>query len=141
MSKKIAAYLSALVIAGIFILSGCSEADPSPYGETNTVPDVSLEVTAIDYDENQITLSLINETDSFFYYDTAYSIEKEKDGNWYTLNPDQSFTAIGCVLEPASSDELILPLEIKLKSGEYRIVKSFTADKDTAYLSADFTVS
>ncbi|WP_289600414.1 immunoglobulin-like domain-containing protein [Allofournierella massiliensis] len=97
-------------------------------------------IDSIDYESNQVTLSIVNESDYTFTYDSVYYVETKKDSDWYTLNPDQYFDALGYVLPPNSSIELTIELEDVLKTGEHRIVKSVSVEQHTYYLSSTFIV-
>lgn len=125
----------------IFIsFSGCHSANLSPYNDVNSISNISMIIDSIDYESNQVTLSIVNESDYTFTYDSVYYVETKKDSDWYTLNPDQYFDALGYVLPPNSSIELTIELEDVLKTGEHRIVKSVSVEQHTYYLSSTFIV-
>lgn len=135
MFKKIVACLV------IFIsLSGCQAANLSPYDDVNNISNVSMIVDDINYESNQITLSLVNETDYTFTYDSVYYVEIKKNNDWYTLNADQYFNALGCVLPPNCNINLTIDLNNTLKPGDYRIIKAISAEQHTYYLSSSFNI-
>ena len=99
-----------------------------------------MTINQIDYESNQITVSMVNGTDDTFTYDSVYHVEIKKDNDWYTLNADQYFDALGGILPSNGSIDLTIELEGTLKPGDYRIVKAVSAEQHTYYLSGTFVV-
>ncbi len=99
-----------------------------------------MTIDHIDYELNQMTLSIVNGTDDALTYDSVYYVEIKKDDDWYTLNADQYFDALGGVLPSNDSIDLTIELEDRLKSGDYRIIKAVSAKQHTYYLSSTFVV-
>ncbi len=127
-------------IAIIVSFSGCRSADLSPYNDVNSLANVSMTIDQVDYESNQITVSLVNGTDDTFTYDSVYYVEIKKDNDWYTLNADQYFDALGGILPSNGSIDLTIELEDRLKSGDYRIIKAVSEEQHTYYLSSTFVV-
>ena len=99
-----------------------------------------MTIDHIDYELNQMTLSIVNGTDDALTYDSVYYVEIKKDDDWYTLNADQYFDTLGGVLPSNDSIDLTIELEDRLKPGDYRIIKAVSAEQHTYYLSSTFVV-
>ena len=69
-------------IAIIVSFSGCRSVALSPYDDVNSLANVSMTINQIDYESNQITVSMVNGTDDTFTYDSVYHVEIKKDNDW-----------------------------------------------------------
>lgn len=110
----------------------------SPYDNLNPTSDITLSVNEINSQKKQLTLLLTNETLTELSYDSTYSLEENRDGNWYILNAEQYFNALGYILEPKTTNKEIVTWENELSDGEYRIIKPISINGDTEYFSVSF---
>lgn len=129
-----------LCIVILVSMPGCHSANRSPYDDVNNISNVSMIIDNIDYESNQITLSIVNETDCSLTYGSEYYIEIKKNDNWYSLNTDQYFNALGYIAPPNDSIAVTIKPEKMLNAGEYRIIKPIFVEQHTYYLSSTFFV-
>ncbi|MTD31392.1 immunoglobulin-like domain-containing protein [Planomicrobium sp. YIM 101495] len=96
-----------------------------------------------------VAILIENETDLDFEGDPAYSIEREIDGVWYTVDMRRDFPAMGFFVGAQSITTEFYPLEVveeELTPGNYRIVLSFIQQTDEGlvgeeiYLAATFEI-
>lgn len=93
---------------------------------TDTIDGVTLAVT--DVKDAIVTVTLTNDSDEAFGYGEYFSLQKELDGEWYTLPPALSnygFSDLGYILDPHQSAEETCDLTMygDLEPGPYRIAK------------------
>ncbi len=151
---KLYALLLTMVLC-LFIV-GCG-ANPVKIGEKSQYEvnngELTLTIKNDTLSNKKTTLILTNQTDALYYYGNPFSIEYEKDGIWYELEPvnDLYFTLPAFNLEAGKSVEIVVDWEYgygELSSGNYRIVKaispdlsrSLTAD-DYIYITVEFTIN
>lgn len=112
---------------------------------------VSLKIKEDSLTNSMVTIILNNQTNDTYMYGEPYSIEYEKEGSWYQLNPiieHYGFTLIGYNLKPKESKEVKIDWEWiygKLSEGKYRIIKDvFLANSNgypKVFIGAEFTIS
>ena len=130
-----------LILILILFTAGCKieiSNELSPYDNLNPTSDITLSVNKINSQKKQLTLLLTNETLTELSCDGTYSLEENRDGNWYVLNAEQYFNAIGYILEPKMTSKMIVTWENELSDGEYRIIKPIFINGDTEYFSVSF---
>ncbi|UOQ48990.1 hypothetical protein MUN88_02300 [Gracilibacillus caseinilyticus] len=106
--------------------------------------DVEMTVTQNKYTSNlkDISLEIINKSDSSITFDFPYQLETYVNGSWYKIpfKNNKGWIMIGIVLKPNESytqNISVKQLDFELSPGEYRIVKSFSEE---LIVSAEFLV-
>lgn len=156
-SKEI---LLTILLAGFSALCGCGQiAAP---GEKSTVQVTEPEgfyVAVTNADSTGLILEITNNSDRELAWGTPFVIEKETDGEWYSLTPIELpegtvyiWPDLMSVLDSNETMTLELQWEAlygKLPKGHYRIVKSDfgycipaneTEEKNTVYIGCEFTI-
>lgn len=136
--------LNLTFIICLFLLGACTEkeAEPSPYEEVNTMENVRIELEKDVYDpeDEPFILNTINDSEDEISYGAAFSLEKEKAGEWYVVEPNEEMAFIMIVysLDPGkkAQEELSMEYYEPLKTGNYRIVREIEGE----VLAAEFEV-
>ena len=110
-------------------------------------------VTLISFDSSSLTVKIENNTDSTWQSGNMrdYSLEVERDGEWYTVTQVGEFANTMELMIFAPGETLTHTFKFSerygnLTEGKYRVVKSFwankteTADAHEFYLICEFTV-
>ena len=138
-----------VVIVGmsLILFAGCGQ----KLGDEFTEEVNTLEGAFLSVDENLaspvgITYTMENQTDKDLNYGQDYSLQKEKDGRWYQVEPKEpvAVTMELLWLPAGSRDTLELRWESsygKLKSGHYRIVKNVSDSESGYYLAGEFEIN
>ena len=147
--KKALYLLLALVL--MLAAAACEAPKPlvSPSGETEQPeqPPVSEDIQmsvkeqTVAGDAESITLTITNASDKDYTYGAMWTLEAEKNGVWEEVKPldTMMWIEIAYVISPGQTNEDELTLKDDygtLKSGNYRIVKTFTdpdGNGSTAY--------
>ncbi len=128
----------------ILLLAGCGKKLGEEFtDEVNTLTGVSLTVDEDKVSETGVAYTIDNQSDKDISFGHDYSLQMEKDGKWYQVEPKE---AIAVTMEllwlPAGTSETY---EIwwdssygKLASGHYRIVKSVSDNESGYYLAGEF---
>ncbi|WP_091529530.1 immunoglobulin-like domain-containing protein [Alkalibacterium subtropicum] len=132
------------LVMSISFLGACSEneAEPSPYEEVNTMEDVRIALEKDVYDPagDTFILNTINESEDEISYGVAFSLEKERDGEWYVVEPNEEMAFIMIVhsLDPGeeAQEELSMEYYEPLETGDYRVVREIEGE----VLTAEFAV-
>ena len=139
--------LSVIVIGmSLFLLSGCGEKLGDEFTEeVNTLKGASLTVDESAVTSTGITYTMENQTDRDLNYGRDYGLQKEKDGRWYQVVPENpvAVTLELLYLPAGSTDTLELGWESsygKLASGHYRIVKNVSDNESGYYLAGEFDI-
>ncbi len=124
----------------VFALSGCGETErfsrESTYKESND-KSVTLSISEDSITSKGLTLTIKNNTDKDITYGEDYVLEQKRNDKWYKSNDEQSFTALGNVLEANGTDEQKVSYSA-LEDGEHRIIKIFNSDSEEFELCAEF---
>lgn len=124
----------------VFALSGCGETErfsrESTYKESND-KSVTLSISEDSITSKGLTLTIKNNTDKDITYGEDYVLEQKRNDKWYKSNDEQSFTALGNVLEANGTDEQKVSYSA-LEDGEYRIIQNFYSDSEVFELCAEF---
>ncbi len=135
--------LLTLIIFALFTLTSCDGSGfntASPHGELFATDDVTLSVKQDSLTSTGLVLLITNNTESTFSCDTVYYIEQKRNGAWFTSSEDNSFTAIGIILEPNSTSEFNIEWDGVLPKGEYRVVKPITINDETKHTGTLFNI-
>ncbi len=164
--KKITA---ALVLVGITLsASACSAS--SKFKEKSDVilsnyDDYKVEMSVEVVRNRKLMVNLVNNSDRTYMYGRAYTLEYQKNGEWYKVPMDVVFTMEGIMLGPrvepgaetASADIILgdtssVPVYLedvgKLPAGHYRIIKDISVVNDdeggpreTYHMAAEFDLA
>ncbi|GFI48189.1 hypothetical protein IMSAGC019_03516 [Lachnospiraceae bacterium] len=138
--------LAAAIGAGLLCLGGCGVKLGEEFtGEVNILEGVAVQTQEGTVSPTGITLEINNQSDKDLNYGQDYSLQKEKDGRWYQVEPE---SPVAVTLEllwiPAgSTQEMEVRWEAsygKLPEGHYRIVKSFADEEKGYYLAGEFSL-
>lgn len=139
--------MAAIFLIGCFMaLCGCQAKLGEAFTEeVNVLEDVSLTVDVEQVTSVGITYTINNQSEKDLSYGRDYSLQKEKDGKWYQLEPK---SAVAVTLEllwipagNAATEELGWEDSYgKLPTGKYRIVKSVSDNENGYYLTGEFCV-
>ncbi|MBP5530382.1 MAG: hypothetical protein J6X80_10070 [Lachnospiraceae bacterium] len=106
------------------------EYDVSFYQKAEDLPGEKdgISLSFVSFEDNIVTLSIKNDSDSDFLYGEYYSLQKKIDGEWYTLPmkmTNYGFVAIGLLLRAGETTEETCDLFPygTLEKGIYRIEK------------------
>ncbi|MCI8446594.1 MAG: DUF4825 domain-containing protein [Bacilli bacterium] len=108
---------------------------------------ITMNITALT--PSSLTLTIQNHTDNSYSYGASFGVEKYENGKWISVEgmPD-TFIMIAYTLNGKETVEKQYSWDIKLDSGEYRIIKNFDeiiSNSDFRfekkyYVSAQFTI-
>lgn len=140
MSIKNNYYKSFALIMSVSVLGACSEneSEPSPYDEVNTMENVRIELEKNVYEPagDTFILTTVNESEDEISYGVAYSLEKEQEGEWYVVEPDEEIAFIMIVHSLAPNEEAQEELNLEyyepLDTGDYRVVREIEGEVLTA---------
>ena len=142
--------LSILIIGmSIVLLTGCGQ-NLENLGEEFTEEVNTLEGVEITVDESLdastgITYTLSNQSDKDLNYGQDYGLQKEKNGKWYDVEPENpvAITMELLWLPAGNTDTLELSWESsygELPAGHYRILKNVSDNENGYYLAGEFQV-
>ncbi|KAF5043641.1 immunoglobulin-like domain-containing protein [Sedimentibacter saalensis] len=136
-------YILSIVLS--LLLIGCSNLIESTINIDilNTVSGIAM--SEVNFEDEGLAFTLINDTDETIYYGTDISLEKKENEKWLQVPFSEkiSFLAILEYLSPHSEAKFIFPLETwkKIQPGTYRVIKKFylnEKDKETKYIIKEF---
>ncbi len=129
----------------LFILSACGNSadgeevgEKTPYEDVNTLEGVHLELDKDVYDAegDTFTLTVTNHSNQEISYGVSFTVEKQVDDDWYTVEPeeDMMFIMIAHILEPDQEQEEQINMEYyePLSEGTYRVVRQIEGEIVTA---------
>lgn len=137
----------AVTITGAALLTGCGE--KVSLGEEFTEEVNALEGVSIVIQEDTIsptgfTYEIDNQSGQDLSYGQDYSVQKEKDGKWYTLEGNPIPVTLEMLWASAGSTNTH---EVnweagygKLKKGHYRLVKSLATEEAGYWFAAEFNI-
>lgn len=135
-----------IVGISLILLTACGQ----KLGEEFTQEVNTLEGAQISVDESAvtptgITYTISNQSDKDLSYGQDYSLQKEKDGRWYLVEPENlvAITLELLWLPAGNTDTYEISWENsygKLSSGHYRIIKNVSDDEAGYYLAGEFDV-
>ena len=164
MRKTMQKLTAVLVLLGIIIGTTACSADRK-FKEKSKVSlsnydDYKVDMTVEVVRNRKLMVNLVNKSDRTYMYGRAYSLEYQRDGEWYQVPMDVAFTMEGILLGPhiefadlyaldtieitdKSSEPVYLDEVGKLPAGHYRIIKDITVHADegvgaTYYMAAEF---
>ncbi len=138
--------LAMVIGAGMICLGGCGVKLGEEFKEeVNTLKGAGIQVSEDKASPVGIAIEIHNQSDKDLNYGQDYSIQKEKDGRWYVVEP---LSPVAVTMEllwiPTGSEDA---MEInwedsygKLPKGHYRIIKSFADEQKGYYLAGEFTI-
>ncbi len=145
--KKTVLFLFAAVL---MLTAACStpSMEKLPYEAEQKSTDIQMTVDeqTVAGDAESVSLSIKNASDKEYTYGAASTIEMEKDGKWYVVEPKEelAWIEIAYIIAPGETNEESVTLNEyygTLKAGNYRIVKTFTdADGNGLTAFGSFTV-
>lgn len=129
----------------ILLLAGCGQKKLGEEftEEVNTLEGVTLTIEEGKASASGVTYTINNQSGQDINFGQDYSLQMEKDGKWYYVEPKE---AIAVTMEllwlPAGTSEsydIIWNSSYgKLSSGHYRIVKNISDNAAGYYLSGEF---
>lgn len=135
------------------IIPGISNATAGDKNEAQIIEENGAIITLISADSTSLTVKIENNTDSTWQSGNMkdYSLEVQKDGEWYTVNQIGEFANTMELMIFAPGESMTHTFRFSdrysnLTPGKYRVVKSYWANKtDTAdahefHLVCEFTV-
>lgn len=139
--------LSVIIAAmSLVLVTGCGQ----KLGEEFTEEVNTLEGAEIVVDESLvastgITYIINNQSDRDLSYGQDYGLQKEKDGRWYQVEPENpvAVTLELLWLSKGNTDTHEISWETsygKLSAGHYRIVKSVSDNENGYYLTGEFNI-
>lgn len=136
--KKRGIWLLLLLVA---LLTGCENVTytPSSYAGADSAA-VSLSVEAETVTPTGLVLQIQNQTDQSIIYDAVYVLERYMNGAWYRLVWNESFNALGMILDGNGENTCEIQFFEPLEKGEYRIIKVFTVQSKRIETDAEFYV-
>lgn len=156
MLKKI--FLIAAVALAVMLVAACSSEKTKPlttlssYGEISN--QASTEEAKVEMNTEQpsysasidkVTLKIKNDGPTTLTFGTPFTLEKREQGKWYVvpMRSDIAFTSIGLLVEPGErrEDQISMSdLDYTLTKGEYRVIKSFSANEKEIIVAARFEI-
>ena len=162
-------FTAVLVLLGIIIGTTACSADRK-FKEKSKVSlsnydDYKVDMTVDVVGNRKLMVNLSNKSDRTYMYGRAYSLEYQRDGEWYQVPMDVVFTMEGILIGPHiesadsyASDEIVMSDESsepvyldevgKLPAGHYRIIKDISVLDDgdghptsTYYMAAEFDLA
>lgn len=145
MKKKLIAFIA---LSALIVLSGCqqseSEVENLQKVETQEIPSTRGNIAFtmendINYpSDSEITLLMINDSDTDYYYGPGVQLHQKISGEWYLIPFKEGNIAneIGYALPPAEMETLsflIDSLKEDFSPGEYRLVKGKLDEEIAAY--------
>ena len=155
-------FTAALVLLGMIIGTAACSSD-NKFKEKSDVSlsnydDYKVEMSVEVVRNRKLMVSLINHSDRTYMYGRAYTLEYQKNGEWYKVPMDVIFTMEGIMLGPhvepgaetASADIILgdtssVPVYLedigKLPAGHYRIIKDISSLGDDGYPTATYLMA
>ena len=155
-------FTAALVLLGMIIGTAACSSD-NKFKEKSDVSlsnydDYKVEMSVEVVRNRKLMVSLINHSDRTYMYGRAYTLEYQKNGDWYKVPMDVIFTMEGIMLGPhvepgaetASADIILgdtssVPVYLedvgKLPAGHYRIIKDISSLGDDGYPTATYLMA
>ncbi len=155
-------FTAALVLLGMIIGTAACSSD-NKFKEKSDVSlsnydDYKVEMSVEVVRNRKLMVSLINHSDRTYMYGRAYTLEYQKNGEWYKVPMDVVFTMEGIMLGPhvepgaetASGDIVMadtssVPVYLedvgKLPAGHYRIIKDISSLGDDGYPTATYLLA
>ena len=155
-------FTAVLVLLGMIIgTAACSydnkfkeRSDVSP----SNYDDYKVEMTVEVVRNRKLMVNLVNNSDRTYMYGRSYTLEYQKNGEWYKVPMDVVFTMEGIMLGPhvepgaetASTDIILgdtssVPVYLedvgKLPAGHYRIIKDISSLGDDGYPTATYLMA
>ena len=157
--KKLTAVL---VLLGMIIGTAACSSD-NKFKEKSDVSlsnydDYKVEMSVEVVRNRKLMVNLVNNSDRTYMYGRAYTLEYQKNGDWYKVPMDVIFTMEGIMLGPhvepgaetASADIILgdtssVPVYLedvgKLPAGHYRIIKDISSLGDDGYPTATYLMA
>ena len=155
-------FTAVLVLLGMIIGTAACSYD-NKFKERSDVSlsnydDYKVEMSVEVVRNRKLMVSLINHSDRTYMYGRAYTLEYQKNGEWYKVPMDVIFTMEGIMLGPhvepgtetASADIILgdtssVPVYLedigKLPAGHYRIIKDISSLGDDGYPTATYLMA
>ena len=155
-------FTAALVLLGMIIGTAACSSD-NKFKEKSDVSlsnydDYKVEMTVEVVRNRKLMVNLANNSDRTYMYGRAYTLEYQKNGEWYKVPMDVIFTMEGIMLGPhvepgaetASADIILgdtssVPVYLedvgKLPAGHYRIIKDISSLGDDGYPTATYLMA
>lgn len=139
--------LSVLITAiSLALFTGCGQKLGEEFTEeVNTLEGAEIVVDESLVTSTGITYTISNQSDKDLDYGQDYGLQKEKDGRWYQVEPENPVdVTLELLWIPAGSrDTHEISWETsygKLSAGHYRIVKSVSDNENGYYLAGEFNI-
>lgn len=138
--------ITAAVIGSLLLLGGCGLKLGEEFtGEINNLEGAELTVDEASVKPTEITYTVSNRSEKDLSYGQDYGLQQEKDGKWYSVVPENeiAITLELLWLPAGSTDTNMISWESsygKLPKGHYRIVKSFSDDRQGYFLAGEFVI-
>ena len=155
-------FTAALVLLGMIIGTAACSSD-NKFKERSDVSlsnydDYKVEMTVEVVRNRKLMVNLVNNSDRTYMYGRSYTLEYQKNGEWYKVPMDVVFTMEGIMLGPhvepgaetASADIILgdtssVPVYLedvgKLPAGHYRIIKDISSLGDDGYPTATYLMA
>ena len=155
-------FTAALVLLGMIIGTAACSSD-NKFKEKSDVSlsnydDYKVEMSVEVVRNRKLMVNLINYSDRTYMYGRAYTLEYQKNGEWYKVPMDVIFTMEGIMLGPhvesdeksasgdivisdTSSEPVYLEDAGKLPAGHYRIIKDISSLGDDGYPTATYLMA
>ena len=155
-------FTAVLVLLGMIIGTAACSYD-NKFKERSDVSlsnydDYQVEMTVEVVRNRKLMVNLANNSDRTYMYGRAYTLEYQKNGEWYKVPMDVIFTMEGIMLGPhvepgaetASADIILgdtssVPVYLedvgKLPAGHYRIIKDISSLGDDGYPTATYLLA
>ena len=155
-------FTAALVLLGMIIGTAACSSD-NKFKERSDVSlsnydDYKVEMTVEVVRNRKLMVNLVNNSDRTYMYGRSYTLEYQKNGEWYKVPMDVIFTMEGIMLGPhvepgaetASADIILgdtssVPVYLEdvgnLPAGHYRIIKDISSLGDDGYPTATYLMA
>lgn len=155
-------FTAALVLLGMIIGTAACSSD-NKFKERSDVSlsnydDYKVEMSVEVVRNRKLMVNLVNNSDRTYMYGRSYTLEYQKNGDWYKVPMDVIFTMEGIMLGPhvepgaetASADIILgdtssVPVYLedvgKLPAGHYRIIKDISSLGDDGYPTATYLMA
>ena len=155
-------FTAALVLLGMIIGTAACSSD-NKFKERSDVSlsnydDYKVEMSVEVVRNRKLMVNLVNNSDRTYMYGRSYTLEYQKNGDWYKVPMDVIFTMEGIMLGPhvepgaetASADIILgdtssVPVYLedvgKLPAGHYRIIKDISSLGDDGYPTATYIMA
>ena len=155
-------FTAALVLLGMIIGTAACSSD-NKFKEKSDVSlsnydDYKVEMSVEVVRNRKLMVNLVNNSDRTYMYGRSYTLEYQKNGEWYKVPMDVIFTMEGIMLGPhvepgaetASADIILgdtssVPVYLedvgKLPAGHYRIIKDISSLGDDGYPTATYLMA